>query len=789
MSWDDWKWKDLNSGWPQPFAPLPTREAERQQAAERTMQAAVKAPSQVGAGDVDAAGEVDPNAIRRREQDGVVLKTRGGFPHFFNTETDAQGTDTAATLRGFTISAGTAKAVVFNGVTVEKTGETLFSRTPYFVAQVTSTQPLSPPEWGAKADVWLYRSGSILVNTKGLSSVLFQPQQIEADALPFIITNSGSNPYGVNTPVSGFAVGRYSLALPNGASMNLLPVDPRSQNKAMTYGQKIKPANREAWQQQLYFTGESWDALTGGWSISQCKYALVQNSIAPPSSYATQTAYSISTTTPSCIPQLQGVTNFTGFVSLGTINIPITVAGRWGNPVGANYSFGAYHSYYIYARPSELYFGDVEYGVDRVQSTINHANSIDGSVLFMGETVNVFATVNRQVSTYADSGKTPAQHVPVPDFYNPDYITRDYYGAELYLGSSTNTALSPFGVDSSAQQATAGYPIDENSHGSTANRTESTYSGSFSIIHKGVELMAGEFSREVKTGNKINPYENPLNRPIFEATFGSAGWEDYKSSGQATWVNDSEFQAYQPGNIGSWTGKRLIYIGGFYVQRFINYGTVTATPPDVSSLTWRTTDFLLLDEENQTSIQVKGLFSGSNGNGTLAVDLVISTPLSTSTVTLFQREMYYELPLTEDDPAHVPVPRLTIFPGAMYYHQGAMCGGVYSEASEGAPKASLMSFDLRLRGFDAVGEARQHHGTIEFVPANLLEMLYAYVYSSKYGLDNDERYPVTRTALYDDMQQTLFGTTFAVNYKNGTLSAWVSDLVGLTNQHIDLGRI
>ncbi len=789
MSWDDWKWKDLNSGWPQPFAPLPTREAERQQAAERTMQAAVKAPSQVGAGDVDAAGEVDPNAIRRREQDGVVLKTRGGFPHFFNTETDAQGTDAAATLRGFTISAGTAKAVVFNGVTVEKTGETLFSRTPYFVAPITSTQPLSPPEWGAKADVWLYRSGSILVNTKGLSSVLFQPQQIEADALPFIITNSGSNPYGVNTPVSGFAIGRYSLALPNGASMNLLPVEPRSQNKAMTYGQKIKPANREAWQQQLYFTGESWDALTGGWSISQCKYALVQNSIAPPSSYATQTAYSISTTTPSCIPQIQGVSNFTGFVSLGTINVPITVAGRWGNPVGANYSFGAYHNYYIYARPSELYFGDVEYGVDRTVNTISHTNTVDGSVLFMGESVNVFATVNRVVSSYSDTGRTPEQFVAIPDFMNPDVLMRDGPDAEIYLESSVNPAVSASGVDTSTVQNDDGYPIEDDSNGSTANRTESAYNGAFSITHKGFELMAGEFSRNTQIGHKIMAYENPLNRPIFEAVFGSNSWEQLKSSGQGTWVKNSEYQAFQPGNIGSWTGKQVVYIGGFYVQRFINFGTVVASPPDMSSLNWRTTDFILLDEENQTSVLIKGFFSGTNYSGTLSVQLVISTPISTVTAELFSQEIGYELPLTEDEPAHVPVPRLTIFPGAMYYHQGAMCGAVYSEADEGAPKASLMSFDLRLRGFDAVGETRQSHGAIEFVPANLLEMLYAYVYSSKYGLDNDERYPVTRTALYDDMQQTLFGTTFAVNYKNGTLSAWASDLVGLTNQHIDLGRI
>ena len=782
MGWDDWKWKGLNGGWPQPFANLPTRETEqRQQSTERVMQDAVRAQT--------PSDGADPNAIRRREQDGVVLKTRGGFPHFFSTEEGVQGTDAVETVRGFTISAGTAKATVFNGVTVEKTGETMFSRTPYFVAPLSSTNPLAPPEWGAKADVWLYRSGSILVNTKGLSLVLFEPQQLEADALPFVLTNAGSSPYGVNTPVSGFAVGRYSLALPDGTSMNLLPATPRSQNKAMTYGQKIKPASREAWQQQLYFTGETWDSLTGGWGISQCKYALVQNSIAPPSFYATQTAYSVSTTTPSCIPQLQGVSNFTGFVSLGTINIPITVAGRWGNPVGANYSFGAYHNYYIYARPSELYFGDVEYGVDRVQSTISHAQSIDGSVLFMGEPVNVAATVSRQVATYADSGKTPAQHVAIPDYFNPDVLARDGPGLPLYLLSSVFADRSPFGVDTSSYQTENGYPIDENSHGDTANRTESTYSGSFSITYKGVELMAGEFSRDTKSGHNINPYENPLNRPAFEAVYGSNAWEEYKSSGQGTWVNDPEYQAYQPGNIGSWTGKRIVYIGGFYIQRFINYGTVTVTQPDVSSLTWRTTDFLLFDEENQTSIQVKGLFSGSNGNGTLTVDLVISTPSSTSTVTLFQREMYYELPLTDGGPAHVPVPRLTIFPGAMYYHQGAMCGVVYSEASEGTPSACLMSFKLSLRGFDAVGETRLPHGTLGFVPANLLEMLYAYVYSAKYGLDDYDRYPVTRTALYDEMQQTLFGTTFDVNYKNGAMTAWASDLVGLTNQHIDLGRI
>lgn len=90
------------------------------------------------------------------------------------------------------------------------------------------------------------------------------------------------------------------------------------------------------------------------------------------------------------------------------------------------------------------------------------------------------------------------------------------------------------------------------------------------------------------------------------------------------------------------------------------------------------------------------------------------------------------------------------------------------------------NFFLRLRPYgdlSAIVSDNDSGPNVNFVPVNLLEMLYAYVYSSKYGVDPYARYPVDRTATYNSITTALFTTGFRVAVKNGTQSNW-TDVFG-----------
>ena len=79
---------------------------------------------------------------------------------------------------------------------------------------------------------------------------------------------------------------------------------------------------------------------------------------------------------------------------------------------------------------------------------------------------------------------------------------------------------------------------------------------------------------------------------------------------------------------------------------------------------------------------------------------------------------------------------------------------------------------------------------MRFIPRNLIEMLYAYVFSSKYGVDPTARYPVDFTSRYNDMSTTLFGVQHRISYRDGVLVDWLDALGGSyeTGQTTELYR-
>ena len=68
-------------------------------------------------------------------------------------------------------------------------------------------------------------------------------------------------------------------------------------------------------------------------------------------------------------------------------------------------------------------------------------------------------------------------------------------------------------------------------------------------------------------------------------------------------------------------------------------------------------------------------------------------------------------------------------------------------------------------------------------------MLYAYLYSSAYGWDAVQRYPVTRGVWYNEVASNVFGKNWRVDYRDGALGAWVGDLVATSATQLSIGRL
>lgn len=772
MSWDDWKWSKLNGGWPAPFNPLPTRDgAEKNQSQERRM--------------IEAVGGQD--GIRTRvAADGTRLKTRGGFPEFVK---DPVTLEEDVSIRGFTFSVGAeASGDVFNCYTITDLGDTPLVRLGYTVAPFKSNTKTVAPEWASFNDVWLYRGNSIYVNGLPNSQIKIGGLSPESRPLPFVIGKTNPWFYGLpNEQVPGFAIGRYSVILPDGVTQTLAPTLPRTQRKALALGQKLDQTAKEARQAQLYYTGSAWDDSVGGWEISMARY--VFSTAAP---YSTQSASTLTVLWPETTLGV-GVSSAISETSPGAaVNAPVALSGHFGATWISGYFPGteteAERS--SKALPDGVEYGDVQWNYSRGGTQVDYLGSASGSRDYCGDAVDLSSEVTYRTRQVTESGVCPAQSYQIaPNFKNPDAYYRDAppaNGGPLLRRSSVSP--EQYGPAQTYCYVTPTSPLHVSS--SSATRNEKEYSGSFSVSFRGHLLMAGDFYRFDESGERIACSESPSAYPGLAQYIGT---EAYTATTQVGNLNllSAEYQALNVPLIEEFVGQKVYFGGagfnlnrvGFSVQ---NLGTV----PTISSLNWTTTDFILVDDDNDLKIYLVATYSGANGAGELSVDLRIEGGGGSAQINLMTRSVEFSLPLHVSAPYHVPVPRLSAFPGAYYHHQGAMCGAAYIEESEAADLACLLSFRLRLAGFGDVGASQpSDHGQLNFIPSNLLEMLYAYVYSAWYGLKSDERYPVTRTALYEEFQSTLFGTTWNISYRDGALSSWESPLDGSNSAHFDLGRL
>lgn len=219
----------------------------------------------------------------------------------------------------------------------------------------------------------------------------------------------------------------------------------------------------------------------------------------------------------------------------------------------------------------------------------------------------------------------------------------------------------------------------------------------------------------------------------------------------------------------------------------------------VSTLDWSTRDYWYYDQAQQLYMSIDATFSGVESEGgatscTMTVSLTIehrgqsiSKPLFSGPISISNILPLVGDAFTEYGP-YLPAPLLRAQFAPKFRQQGVFPGVVHTtlaEEASGATPHCLMSFQLRLYDYGGVSEDGQESigNSASVVPGLLLEMLYAYVYSNQYGIDEDEAYPIERSGVAATLASALFSESWTVNYHNGALTVWKNAL-GAAYQNI-----
>ncbi|KFB68926.1 hypothetical protein, partial [Candidatus Accumulibacter vicinus] len=287
------------------------------------------------------------------------------------------------------------------------------------------------------------------------------------------------------------------------------------------------------------------------------------------------------------------------------------------------------------------------------------------------------------------------------------------------------------------------------------------------IVHAASDIM------EIYEWYKVNPNPPPHQLPEVEAEITQELQDMASALAGQTYYDDETSSGLQRMN--------------FYYRTIANDVT-----QDTRRLTWRTKDFILHDVTNGVYISVEGSFSGSGhpATATLAVSLKIQTRYHTNSISLggwnyTYGELLPEKIFDEDNGLWaVPSPQIRAIFAPLYQEQGSFKGAHYVTAAEeanGALPFHGFNFVLVLQPYDAVSSCNDDNlGTQVFmVPCNLLEMLYAFVFSQEYGVSQYERYPVSFLQRYTDIMSgasALFNVARRVQIRDGVVSNWVGNL-------------
>lgn len=778
--------------------------------------------------------------VEENNPDGSIttLRTRGGNP-IFETVTARQTAAPTDTVRGF-VAKASSRAVLFDPYTLDVLNANYSPALNTYAVQHFATAwnvpALDDTHW---YDVVLFDGATIKVNAKAMPTLGITANH-GFPAIPYVINRAtAEDQYGNAernvTEKRVFAVGRSDVKDWGGGGVveTLTPSAPRSEGRSMTIGQRVDRATNKAWIGQIYHPAAGWDAA-GEWAFTSAEVTMLLT--APYLSKVGGSAnVAMSVATLGSVASSSG-TKYTD-VMLPPTEVGLSANGEVSTitPYTSNVpnGGGGNNGYYSVRYPwsgtiSRPLIGTVIGAYSRTQ----YSGYESGTATQAGVVLSYSAVNDKKFDTRNDSPNVKGQTVWFADEADTDNIgSADMTGDadNLYWGqhfppipTGGLNAGPPGPYRGRHDTYVYGSPIS----GSACTRFYEDQSGAMSVsMPSGDKLVDVVFSRNRSYGPA--PVYNPVTG-YYDAFLANPYGLIGVSSGMGV-GNFVRLQAYTaPSTDETWIRK---YHGTFYsvsgtywqpqeavdtinakysnmhnafvdqvyltsefdsgINRY-NYYTASINPSvtlDDSTMSWSSKDYLLYDETNGVFISVEATFSGVNTAASLDVILKVQTRFHTTTQVLGHFDYTYSQLVQEREIGStgkfaMPSPKIRAIFAPLYQEQGSFKGAHYVtqlEESNGATPAHLFNFLLRLRPYSGVGTVNDDNLSsrdVHFVPCNLLEMLYAFVFSQEYGVAaSGERYPVTFTARYNDMMATLFSTPVRVAIRDGAQGVW-SDAFG-----------
>lgn len=782
--------------WPDEEFALPQREADFGGAQERAMASVVG-----GYGGIRTVEFVNPDGSIER------LRTRNGWPIFEKEgETGGAATPSADLARGFVAKIPSGRAVLFNPYTLAVINP------QYTLAKNTYTVQDFATPWNVPVgdtthwyDVVLFDGTTVKVNAKAMGSLLVTGNH-GYPAIPYVINrNDASDQYGNaernTTEKRVFAVGRYQVNSwgGGGVTATLTPADARSENRAMTIGQRLDFSANMAWLGQLFYpSGQDWDGA-GEWYFTSAQAQMLLTA-----TYLVKVAGNANVAMSPPALTLSSPSSGSSVISRDVPDAIMQLYASHGEPQGPDT--------YLWERVGYPWDGYTTGSVTAIE-TINYSR-----VHYAGSTsdTETVAGVDIEVSITNDFvADTNYSVVSYPDQLT--HITPNLYAEVIFAldGSSSGDPIN-YGTRQGAFYGVFAKTF------TGVNWTSDASTVAFSVGVSGAMLVQGSGYRRKEAGNDIGIYQNDWTVPYLANPRGNwDGGFGYNLTGFGVKVHGlgdsgTGFVAVSDPHRTQWESMLASKVALFaaadctsnlddfdmYAGRVVYISAVTSRPkPDTQVLTWSTKDYLLHDADNGVFITVEGIFSGIDNVATLTVLLKVQTRFNTTTQVLGTFNYTYSemLPETEigvTGKYAIPSPQIRAIFAPLYQEQGSFKGAHYVtqlEEANGAASFHGFNFVLKLRMYGdlhTVNADNDNFNEVYFVPCNLLEMLYAFVFSQEYGVaESGERYPVTYTTRFSDMQSTLFSTPIRVTVRDGTAGNWTDTLgsdfasIGTTSLH------
>ena len=732
------------------------------------------------------------------------LRTRWGRPIF---ETDpVRASSSSQKYRGF-VAKASSRAVLFDPYTLTVLDANYTPALNTYSVQDFATSwnvPVSDTtDW---YDVVMFDGQTIKVNAKAMPTLGIVANQA-FQAIPYVINrNDASDQYGNAernaTEKRVFAVGRSDVQSWGGSGVieTLTPTDARTEDRAMTVGQRVDFSTDTAWLGQLFYpAAQTWDGA-GEWYYTSAQVQMLLTS-----TYLVKVAGNSNVAmTP---PALANDGTAPGSASVAAVFPPTPVGMYATGSIVSSVNWQTTTQGYVYWYWAGVVEQPLHATVAQTFTRTDYSGSAASSEIQSGRTLDYVADNAKYWRTVSETSTI-----------NPQTVTlggSGYFDTDKLL-SATTTALFwedayiPSAIPATRGVASRSWASTLTITGSGVSRDEEVQTGSFSVTKGSDTIVSVSIFKSHMVGDQLvmepntTYYSGYIGKLSYSGSFGmgNSGLCRVHVSDVSTYKNPTGVLATQPPAAISEINAEAAAMSAamaasVYYDSENSSGTSSRSdfywpsisPLDnlVATLDWTTKDFILYDETNGVYIFVEGVFSGTGTSATLTVNIKVQTRfgIASNTVGSFNYTYSELLPevLIATGKYAVPSPQIRAIFAPLYQEQGSFKGAHYVTAEEegnGATPAHLFNFLLYLKPYSDLSTVNDDNlgPAVHFVPCNLLEMLYAFVFSQEYGVSaSGARYPVTFPTRYNDMMSTLFTNAIRVSVRDGVQGNW-SDSLG-----------